>query len=103
LAIHPTLPPGVANDIGHLQLDIWCPVCGPLSASATFGGMAAFHPGGLAFWQEHGRIATRSPQRTTIAHIDAVRVDLVGVASSSTLTYVFSANGEQLLAIVPDA
>jgi hypothetical protein len=103
VTVHPGLPPGAPDDLVHLQLDMWCPDCGPLSASATFGGMAAFHPGGLAFWQEHGRISTRPPQRTTFEQTDAILVDLVSNSTSSTLTYIFSPNGEQVLAIIPDA
>jgi RNA polymerase sigma-70 factor (ECF subfamily) len=97
------LPPFVADEPGSLQVEMWCPACGPLHASATYGGMAAFHPQGMAFWQDHQRISLQPPVRMTFEQTDAIRVDLVGVSSSATTTFVFSDGGERLLQIIPNA
>ena len=97
-----TLPPSV-NELGNLQLEMWCPSCGPLHASATYGGMATFHPQGMAFWEDHKQIRSRPPVWMRFDQTDAIRVDLVSSSSNSTLTFVFSDLGERLLQIIPDA
>jgi RNA polymerase sigma-70 factor (ECF subfamily) len=101
--IRAQFPAGIPQDLSHLQLIMLCPSCGALNASATFGGMATFHPDGLAFWRAMGRVRTHPPMLARFDQRDAVRVDLVSVETQESRSFFIDASGERLLGVVTDA
>jgi RNA polymerase sigma-70 factor (ECF subfamily) len=95
----PTIPQGCGASLDNVQLDMHCPYCGPLDASATFAGLAIFHRQGVAFWRQHERIVVRPPRPVVFDQRDAVQVDLTSQASESSMTFIFSPTGERLLEV----
>ncbi len=93
-SIHPD-----QESIATTQIDLWCAQCGFLGQSATFAGMAIFHPEGMCLWQEHGRIRTEQVAETTVSNAPAVTVTLASVSSSASRTFAFSADASRLLLV----
>lgn len=92
--------PAFGDDaIANTQIELWCSTCGFLGQSATFAGMAIFHPAGMQLWREHGRIRTTQILETTVGNTPAVAVTLASISSPATRTFAFTADGSRLLLI----
>ena len=93
--------PSQANheSIATAQIELWCPQCGFLGQSATFAGLAIFHPAGMQLWREHGRIRTERVAEMVVANTPAVAVTLSGISTRVSRTFAFSKDASRLLLI----